>query len=64
MIEITEKQIEYKTDNYRIQVETNKNRTEIYIFDLNSNLITSFSSIKEAENIGRELLEVLDQLKI
>ena len=64
MIEITNKQIEYKTANYRIQIEVGKGKSEVAVFDKNNNLLLSCLSIKEAETISREILEVLEQLKI
>ena len=62
--EITNKQIEYKTANYRIQIEISGAKSEVAVFDKNNNLLLSCLSIKEAETISREILEVLEQLKI
>ena len=64
MITITNKQTEYKTANYRIQIEINGEKSEVAVFDRNNNLLLSCLSIKEAETISREILEVLEQLKI
>lgn len=64
MIEITNKQLEFKTANYRIQIEIEGVKSNVYVFDKNNNLLLSCLSIKEAETISREILEVLEQLKI
>lgn len=64
MIAITNKQIEFKTANYRIQVEVSNGKSEVIVFDKNNNLLLSMLSIKEAESIATEILEVLNQLKI
>lgn len=63
-MEITRKELTYKTANYRFDIEADNRKTWIYVFDLKNNLICSFESIKEAETIARELTEVLEKLKI
>lgn len=63
-MEITYKEIEYKTANYRIQVEVNKGKATVWVFDPDNNIVASFDSLKEAENLSRDILEILDQLKI
>jgi len=63
-MEITQKMIEYKTDNHRIQVDRLGDKVDITVFDLNNNIILSLDSIKQAEDVAHDLLKVLEQLKI
>jgi len=63
-MEITQKMTEYKTANYRIQVEIFKGKFDLTVFDNDNNLVVMFDSLKEAENISKEILQVLEQLKI
>ena len=63
-MEITQKLVEYKTEHYRIQVEKYHDKCDVYVFDKNNNLIVLFETLAEAENVSREVLQVLDKVKI
>ena len=64
MLEVTDKTIDYKTKTYTIRVTVNKEISSVYVYDKDFNILLSCLSINEAETIAREMLEVLEQLKI
>ena len=56
---ITRKETEYKIGDYRISVETEDDKSQIFVFDGNNNLLVSCLSLKEAEDISNALLQVV-----
>jgi len=72
-MKMTSKMVEYTTDHYRIQVDytvcdksvtpINQIREDVTVFDKNNNIVVSFDSFAEAEDIANELLQVLKEIK-
>lgn len=72
-MKISEKMVEYKTNHYRIQVETKfieykevpfndvEKNTEITVFDIDNNLVVTYSSFEEAKNLSEEVLKVINE---
>ena len=56
---ITRKEVEYKIGAYRISVETQDDKSQVFVFDGNNNLLVSCLSLKEAEGIANALLQVV-----
>ncbi len=62
-MKITWIETEYKTENYRIQVEIRGDKSEVAVFDKDNNLLISCLSLEQAKTIAHELLEVITLIK-
>ena len=58
---VTRKETEYKVGGYRVSIETEGDKSQIFVFDGNNNLILSCLSFSEAKEISKALLEVVNK---
>jgi len=60
-MQITKNELEYKVGDYTIQVSKDfaKNKSEVFVFDKNNNLLNSYASLQEAQNTAEAILKVV-----
>jgi hypothetical protein len=60
-MQITKNELEYKVGDYTIQVSKDfaKNKSEIFVFDKNNNILNSYASLEEAQNTAEAILKVV-----